>query len=99
MYDSQCVLLGDEVISVGTVNASLISPREVFLCALAKQAVHIILLHNHPSGAPQPSMQDRLVTRRIAEGGALLGIQLSDHIIIGDNQYFSFKEEHLLHSP
>ena len=99
MYDSQCVLLGAEVISVGTVNASLVSPREVFLSALAKQAVHIILLHNHPSGVPQPSVQDKLVTKRILEGGELIGIHLSDHIIIGDNQYFSFKEEHLLHLP
>lgn len=97
MFDAQCVLLGDEVISVGTVNASLVSPREVFLRALMKQAVHIILLHNHPSGMPLPSTQDKLVTRRILEGGELLGIHLSDHIIIGDNQYFSFKEEHLLH--
>ena len=97
MFDAQCVLLGDEVISVGTVNASLVSPREVFLRALMKQAVHIILLHNHPSGMPLPSTQDKLVTRRIQEGGELLGIHLSDHIIIGDNQYFSFKEEHLLH--
>ncbi len=97
MFDAQCVLLGDEVISVGTVNASLVSPREVFLRALMKQAVHIILLHNHPSGVPLPSTQDKLVTRRIQEGGELLGIHLSDHIIIGDNQYFSFKEEHLLH--
>lgn len=97
MFDAKCVLLGDKVISIGTVNASLVSPREVFLCALASQAVHIILLHNHPSGIPLPSTQDKLVTRRIQEGGELLGIHLSDHIIIGDNQYFSFKEEHLLH--
>ena len=97
MFDAKCVLLGDKVISIGTVNASLVSPREVFFCALASQAVHIILLHNHPSGIPLPSTQDKLVTRRIQEGGELLGIHLSDHIIIGDNQYFSFKEEHLLH--
>lgn len=96
MFDSQCVLLGDEVISVGTVNASLVSPREVFMRALAHQAVHIILLHNHPSGVPLPSAQDRFVTKRIAECGDLLGIHLSDHIIIGDNKYFSFKEENLL---
>lgn len=96
MFDSQCALLGDELISIGTVNASLVSPREVFIHALTYQAVHIILLHNHPSGVPDPSAQDKLVTRRIREGGELLGIHLSDHIIIGDNQYFSFREEHLL---
>lgn len=97
MFDSKCVLLGDEVISIGTVNASLVSPREVFKQALMHQAVYIILLHNHPSGVPLPSTQDKLVTRRIQECGEMLGIQLSDHIIIGDNQYFSFKEENLLH--
>lgn len=96
MFDSQCVLLGDEIISIGTVNASLVSPREIFIRALANQAVYIILLHNHPSGVPLPSAQDRLVTRKIQECGELMGIHLSDHIIIGDNQYFSFKEENLL---
>ena len=96
MFDSQSVLLGDEMISVGTVNASLVSPREIFIRALMRQAVHIILLHNHPSGVPLPSTQDKLVTRKIQECGEMLGIHLSDHIIIGDNQYFSFKEENLL---
>ena len=96
MFDSQCVLLGDEVISIGTVNASLVSPREIFIRALAHQAVYIILLHNHPSGVPLPSTQDRLVTKKVQECGELMGIYLSDHIIIGDNQYFSFKEENLL---
>lgn len=96
MFDSQCVLLGEEIISIGTVNASLVSPREIFIRALAHQAVYIILLHNHPSGVPLPSTQDRLVTRKVQECGELVGIHLSDHIIIGDNQYFSFKEENLL---
>lgn len=96
MFDSKCVLLGDKLLSVGTVNASLISPREVFKQALLSQAVYIILLHNHPSGNPFPSTQDKLVTRKIQECGEMLGIHLSDHIIIGDNQYFSFKEKNLL---
>lgn len=96
MFDSQCVLLGDAMISVGTINSSLVSPREVFCRALANQAVYIILLHNHPSGVPIPSVQDKLVTKRIWDCGELIGIHLSDHIIIGDNKYFSFKEENLL---
>ncbi|MCI8491129.1 MAG: DNA repair protein RadC [Lachnospiraceae bacterium] len=96
MFDAGCVLLGEEVISVGTVNASLVSPREIFQRALQYGAVHIILLHNHPSGVPIPSTQDKLVTRRVQQCGELLGVHLSDHIIIGDNQYFSFKEENLL---
>lgn len=96
MFDSQCVLLGEELISVGTINSSLVSPREIFSRALANQAVYIILLHNHPSGVPIPSVQDKLVTKRVQECGELIGIHLSDHIIIGDNKYFSFKEENLL---
>ena len=86
----------EEVISVGTINASLISPREIFKLALMNQAVYIILLHNHPSGDPVPSTMDRQVTHRVEQSGEMLGIHLSDHIIIGDNKYFSFKEENLL---
>lgn len=97
MFDSQCTLLGDELISIGTVNASLVSPREIFKRALMHQAVYIILLHNHPSGVPMPSTQDQIVTKRVWQCGEMLGVQLSDHIIIGDNKYFSFKEENLLH--
>ena len=97
MFDSKCALLGDAIISIGTVNASLISPREIFKEALTAQAVQIVLIHNHPGGIPMPSAQDKIVTRRIQECGELMGIQLSDHIIIGDNRYFSFKEENLLH--
>lgn len=96
MFDSQCVLLGEEVISVGTVNTSIVSPREIFKKALMNQAVYIILLHNHPSGEPLPSTQDRQVTRRMEQCGEMIGIHLADHIIIGDNKYFSFKEENLL---
>ena len=75
---------------------SVVSPRELFLEALQKQAVYIILLHNHPSGDPSPSKEDVLVTKRVREGGSLLGIELLDHIIIGDNRYVSFAEENLL---
>lgn len=96
MYDSKGSLIGDEVISVGTVNASLISPREVFLTALKYHAVYIVLLHNHPSGAAEPSREDFEVTDNLKECGVILGIPLEDHIIIGDNVYFSFREEKLL---
>ncbi len=96
MFDAKCSLIGDEVISVGTVNASLTSPREVFLAAMNHKAVQIILLHNHPSGQPAPSKQDEMVTERICLCGELLGIRLSDHIIIGDNMYYSFREEGLI---
>ena len=83
-------------ISRGTVNMSVISPRELFIEALQKNAVYIILLHNHPSGDPMPSREDILVTQRIREGGSLLGIELLDHIIIGDNCYVSLAEQKLL---
>lgn len=96
MFDTKCRLIQDTVISVGTVNASLVSPREIFLMALEYHAVHIILVHNHPSGDILPSRQDIQITRQLLEGGRILGIALSDHIIIGDNQYFSFREQEML---
>lgn len=96
MFDSDCHLIRDTVLSVGTVNASLVSAREIFIEALRQQAVAVILLHNHPSGNPHPSIQDQKATEQVAKCGRMLGIQLSDHIIIGDHQYFSFKERGLL---
>ncbi|HBA70582.1 MAG TPA: hypothetical protein DCZ40_14690 [Lachnospiraceae bacterium] len=89
-------LIGEEVLSVGTVSASLLSPREVFIAALKKEAVHIMLLHNHPSGDPAPSRQDMRITEEIKEIGGMIDIPLIDHIIIGDNKYMSFKEAGLL---
>lgn len=96
MLNTKSKLLGESDISKGTVNASLISPRELFIEALNKQAVSIILLHNHPSGDPTPSKTDFLLTKRVKEAGDLIGIELLDHIIIGDNCYISFAEEKLL---
>lgn len=96
MLNSKSKLLGESEVSKGTVNASLISPRELFIEALNKQAVSIILLHNHPSGDPTPSKTDILLTKRVKEAGDLIGIELLDHIIIGDNCYSSFAENKLL---
>ena len=96
MFDTKCHLIADSILSIGTVNASLISPREIFLKAFEYHAVHVILVHNHPSGNPLPSRQDIEVTRKIVEGGRLLEIELADHIIIGDKKYFSFKEQEML---
>lgn len=96
MFDAKSGLLGDETISIGTVTNSLVSPREIFLKALEYRAVHVVLLHNHPSGDPTPSEADMAVTRRVADSGTLLGIALADHIIIGDNNYISFRENGLL---
>ena len=92
MTNNKNQLLKDSIISKGTVNMSVISPREVFLTAFKMRAVHIILVHNHPSGDPIPSKEDFEVTQRIHEAGQLLNIPLVDHIIIGDNSYISFKE-------
>lgn len=96
LLDHKERLVGEEVLSVGTISASLLSPREVFIAALKKEAVHIILLHNHPSGDPTPSRQDMRVTEEIKEIGGMIDIPLIDHIIIGDNKYMSFKESGLL---
>jgi len=96
MLNTKSKLLGEKDISKGTVNASLVSPRELFIEALEKQAVGIILIHNHPSGDTTPSENDISLTRRVQEAGRLIGIELLDHIIIGNNCYMSFAEEKLL---
>lgn len=93
MLDTKNHLLGEKRMFLGTVNTSLVSPREVFLEALRFQAVNIILVHNHPSGDPTPSRADVEITQRIRQGGELLGIQLLDHIIIGEHNYVSFREK------
>ena len=96
MFDSKCRLLAEEVVSKGSVNSSIVPPREIFLLALQKKAVHIVLLHNHPSGVSTPSGEDNEVTRRISECGQMIGIPLTDHIIIGDHNYYSYRESGLL---
>lgn len=96
MMDTKCQKLGEEVVSMGTVNSSIASPREIFLTALNHKAVQIVLVHNHPSGDPTPSREDVQLTKRIKVCGELMGIELVDHIIIGDTIYTSFREEGLL---
>ena len=88
--------ISENVISTGTSNATLISPREIIIRALREEAAYIIILHNHPSGDPAPSRQDMLVTRKIKEVSDLVEIPLLDHIIIGDNRYTSFNQKGLL---
>ena len=96
MLNTRSMLLAEKQLSVGTVNASLISAREIFLEALKCQAVYIILIHNHPSGDPHPSREAILLTKRVWEAGELIGISLLDHIIIGDRSYVSLREENLM---
>lgn len=98
MLNTKSRLVGETDISKGTVNASLITPRELFIEALQRQAVSIIILHNHPSGDPTPSKDDVYLTARIQEAGDLIGIPLLDHIIIGNNCYTSFSEKGLLYT-
>ena len=89
-------LLGEKLLSRGTVNATLITPREIFVEALRNHAVNFILVHNHPGGNPTPSQGDMEVTRRIYEAGELLGIHLLDHIVIGDQRFVSFYAQGIL---
>lgn len=96
MLNTKSRLIADKVIFKGTVNASLVSPREIFIEAVEHEAVNIILLHNHPSGDPTPSREDIALTKRIKEAGNLMDIKLLDHIIIGDHKYISFAEQDLL---
>jgi DNA repair protein RadC len=85
-----------ETLSVGTLNASLVHPREVFREAIKRGSASIICAHNHPSGDPTPSPEDIALTRRLREAGELVGIDVLDHLIIGDGKYVSLKERGLL---
>ena len=96
LLNTKSRLIGETDISMGTVNSAVISPRELFVEALQKNAVSIVLLHNHPSGDPTPSKEDVLITRRIQEAGRLIGVELLDHIVIGDNCYVSLREKGLV---
>jgi DNA repair protein RadC len=89
-------LVREYVVSVGSLNASIVHPREVFKPALACSAAGLVIAHNHPSGDPAPSREDRDVTRAISEAGRVLDIPLHDHVIIGADSYFSFKDSGLL---
>ena len=82
-----------EVVSVGTLNASVVHPREVFKSAILSSAASIIIAHNHPSESVLPSREDIAITKRIQEAGVIIGIPLIDHIIIGGDNVYSFKEE------
>ena len=90
--DAKGQMLCETKLSEGSVNMSLISPREIFLAALEYKAVNILLVHNHPSGDPTPSRADRELTRNVREMGERIGITLLDHVVIGDNCHVSFRE-------
>src|SRR6185503_4890946 len=94
--DSQNRITRDVLITRGILNSSLVHPREVFRSAIAEAAASVIVVHNHPSGQPAPSADDRAVTSQLVEAGRLLDVPVYDHVIIGGDQYFSFAEAGLL---
>jgi len=85
-------VVGRETISVGSLSASIVHPREVFKVAIRRNSASILCAHNHPSGDPTPSMEDVQLTRRLRDAGDLVGIELLDHIVIGDRRFVSLKE-------
>lgn len=91
-FDAKFNFIGDAAISNGSTSYTYVSPKDIFRAALEKNASQMVLLHNHPSGDPSPSGDDIRVTERIRKSAQLLEIKLCDHIIIGDNCYFSFSE-------
>ena len=86
-------VVGAHIVHIGTVNASMVSPRDVFQLAILNNASSIIAFHNHPSGNPTPSKEDKGITLRLKQAGELLGIELLDHIVVGNGRYKSLREE------
>jgi DNA repair protein RadC len=98
LLDQKNKVIGINTVSVGSLTASVVHPSEVFKPAILSNCAALVLAHNHPSGAPQPSQEDRVLTVRLVAAGKLLGISVLDHVIIGDgtSAYFSFADEGLL---
>lgn len=96
MFDSKCHFIGDARLSVGSTSYAYVSPKDIMREVLMHQATTFVLIHNHPSGDPSASSDDLRVTRRVMDCAKLMDLAFADHIIIGDNTYFSFLENHLL---
>lgn len=97
VLDARRKCIGVQIVSVGTLSASLVHPREVFKPAILLNGAAVVVCHNHPSGDPMPSTEDRKATRRLQRAGELLGIPLADHVVIGEGEsFFSFREGGLL---
>ena len=92
VLDAKNRALGYHVASTGILNASLVHPREVFKVAILANAAALVVLHNHPSGDPLPSAEDYAITERLVAAGRLLGIRVLDHVVVGDDDYFSFAD-------
>ena len=93
LLDAKNQVIRDVTISEGSLTLSIVHPREVFIPALRASAAGVIFLHNHPSGDPTPSQEDRVLTGRLVSAGSLLGIQVLDHLIVGDGRYVSFADQ------
>jgi DNA repair protein RadC len=93
LLNAKGLLISEENISVGDLTGSVVHPREAFKSAVNKSAAAVIFIHNHPSGDPSPSEEDILVTKRLCEAGKILGIQVHDHVIIGDGTHVSMREK------
>jgi DNA repair protein RadC len=92
-------VLGVHTVSIGSLTVSIVHPREVYKAAILANAAAIIGVHNHPSGKPDPSLEDHALTKRLAEAGTLLGITLLDHVIIAQNTHYSFADQGQLPTP
>jgi DNA repair protein RadC len=93
LLDGRHRVLGEEMVSQGTLTASLVHPREVFRPALRASAAAVVLVHNHPSGDPTPSAEDRAVTDRLARAGEILGVRVLDHVVVAERGYVSLREQ------
>lgn len=96
LLNTKNVVIGIHNASVGSLNSSIVHPREIYKEAIRKSAASIIMVHNHPSGDPSPSSEDIAATTRIKEVGKIVGIELLDHVIVGDGKYISLREKNLL---
>lgn len=94
--DGKNRIIAMDVVSIGSLNQSIVHPREVFKTACLSNAAALLLIHQHPTGDPAPSSEDISITRRLKEAGELMGIKVLDHIIVGDGEYLSFVERGLL---
>jgi DNA repair protein RadC len=96
LLDSKNRIIREELISIGSLNFSIVHPREVFIPAIREAAASVLLLHNHPSGDPTPSKEDIGITHRLLEVGKIVGIEVLDHVIVGNGCYISFVEQNLI---
>ncbi len=98
LLDTKNKIIREEIVSIGSLTGSLVHPRDTFKAAVRESAAAVIFIHNHPSGDIKPSQEDILLTRRLVQAGEMLGIQVLDHIIIGDGSHFSFRDSGMLGS-